>query len=237
MARRPLPAHQVLILLALGLCAVLPAGCQTTDETADRLAQFFVEAAFPSQISNNPGRTPPGRNCLSRWTGTVRAAATGPRGDKRAERIAARVAAFGALAGIETAWQGGDVANADLTVRVEESLGTVNRVVYHATCYARPRPRGDCGVGSVEIVIPDIGDSVFDDCLDHELMHAFGFQGHSHRVRSVLSGAHGEGALTEWDRIAIRTLYDPGLSLGMPREEALARARPIIARHLAAGGN
>ena len=65
-------------------------------------------------------------------------------------------------------------------------------------------------------------------------MHALGFRFHSGRLRSVLSPVHGERRFTEWDRLAIRALFDSRLRPGMPREEALPLLREILAELLTA---
>ncbi len=83
------------------------------------------------------------------------------------------------------------------------------------------------------------------DCLEHELMHALGFDAHWHgngtasRVRTVLAlrrSANRTIEFSPWDELAIRTLYHPRLKPGMRRAAALPIALEIIASSLKDGG-
>jgi hypothetical protein len=75
------------------------------------------------------------------------------------------------------------------------------------------------------------------DCLDHELMHAIGFNNHWHgdgvrrHVASVLAPRRSpdrRSAFSAWDILAIKTLYDASMAPGTERAEALIRARAIL---------
>jgi len=75
------------------------------------------------------------------------------------------------------------------------------------------------------------------DCLDHELMHALGFNNHwngagaRRHVASVLAPRRSpdrRSAFSAWDILAIRTLYSADMAPGLGRDDALARARAIL---------
>jgi hypothetical protein len=75
------------------------------------------------------------------------------------------------------------------------------------------------------------------DCVDHELMHAIGFDNHWNRrpssppVRSVLAPRFGPDRakrFSAWDAAAIRILYHPRMRPRMRRDEALREARAIV---------
>jgi hypothetical protein len=67
-------------------------------------------------------------------------------------------------------------------------------------------------------------------CIVHELMHAFGFFGHSHRTYSILSYANIRlQDLSEADELLLRTLYDSRLKSGTPSWPALHQAHAIMA--------
>jgi hypothetical protein len=75
------------------------------------------------------------------------------------------------------------------------------------------------------------------DCLDHELMHAIGFNNHwngggvRRHVATVLAPRRSpdrRSAFSAWDILAIKTLYDAGMAPGTDRAEALVRARAIL---------
>ncbi len=79
----------------------------------------------------------------------------------------------------------------------------------------------------------------YTDCLEHELMHALGFDAHwtgegvARRMPSVLAPRHSPLRATHysrWDELAIRTLYDRRLRPGMDRPVARAVAREILSR-------
>lgn len=64
----------------------------------------------------------------------------------------------------------------------------------------------------------------------HELLHGLGFRGHSDIVKNSVLGER-SAPLIELplnDKIIVRTLYDPRITPGMPREEALEVAREVI---------
>jgi hypothetical protein len=77
----------------------------------------------------------------------------------------------------------------------------------------------------------------FGDCLHHEFMHALGFDNHWPGLESGIGApsalanrfaperAHG---FSDWDRMAIRLLYDPRLAPGTARDEALSITERII---------
>jgi len=76
------------------------------------------------------------------------------------------------------------------------------------------------------------------DCLNHELMHAVGFDNHWHGggngrlLRTTLAPRFSPSRATRftpWDALAIRALYDPQFEPRMPRHRALPVARRVIA--------
>jgi hypothetical protein len=62
------------------------------------------------------------------------------------------------------------------------------------------------------------------NCLLHEGMHSLGFNGHPHRLDSLLSYTRDQNALTEIDRRLIDMLYHPQLADAIPLGEALTFA-------------
>jgi hypothetical protein len=79
--------------------------------------------------------------------------------------------------------------------------------------------------------------AAYPDCIEHELMHAIGFDNHwlagpETAMLSVL--APREGALraldySAWDAAAIRLLYDSRLPPGLMRDEALVLVNRLVA--------
>lgn len=101
-----------------------------------------------------------------------------------------------------------------------------------ASCYATFRGRRD-GEVTMDVTLSTARPESAQRCIRHELMHAFGFLGHSHRVRSVLSYLHNETQLTRWDKVLIASLYDPAIRAGMLRQDVAPLLQPIIAKNLA----
>ena len=75
------------------------------------------------------------------------------------------------------------------------------------------------------------------DCLEHEMMHAIGFDNHwagpmaTPAMPSVLAPRYSPARprhYSRFDEMAIRLLYDPRLVAGTPRPEALGLARRIL---------
>jgi hypothetical protein len=90
--------------------------------------------------------------------------------------------------------------------------------------------------GTLHRAVIDISERYL-DCLDHELMHAIGFNNHwngggaRRHVASVLAPRRSpdrRSAFSAWDILAIKTLYNADMLPGTERAEALARVRAIL---------
>ena len=103
----------------------------------------------------------------------------------------------------------------------------------------------DCGggFGTVDGVIIrgvvlfpiDLDQRMAESCSFESLMQALGFLNYSYSIRPSIQGEEDEVAgFSIDDQILIRTLYDERIKPGMPRGEALERAREIIAEDVAA---
>ena len=135
-----------------------------------------------------------------------------------------------------------------LTFRLVEQAEAGDRVAIrihpHASIVERFGPGGNvcmtstfATAGRLHRAVVDISERYL-DCLDHELMHVLGFDNHWHGggvarpIPSVLSPRRSpdrRSAFSEWDILAIRTLYHKAVIPGMPRGEAVARVRAILA--------
>jgi len=72
-------------------------------------------------------------------------------------------------------------------------------------------------------------------CINHEVLHGFGFRGHAHASFSVLSYKHAAQAqLTDTDRLMLETLYDPRLRPGTKVAAVSPVACSILAEKLRA---
>ena len=85
------------------------------------------------------------------------------------------------------------------------------------------------------VLIPtDLGEAQTSECVSHELLHLLGFRDHSNALFGSIMNASAlpMAGPTINDLILLRTLYDPRLRAGMPREEAMQIVPGIIAELL-----
>ncbi|MBL8674096.1 MAG: DUF2927 domain-containing protein [Rhodospirillales bacterium] len=88
---------------------------------------------------------------------------------------------------------------------------------------------------SVEVMVDLETPSRVTRCINHEVMHSFGFRAHPRGVVSVLSYSHtSQAALTELDRVLLETLYDARLQPNMSIATASVVGCGIIAEKIGA---
>jgi hypothetical protein len=205
-------------LLVMGLLA----GCTSVEARNERLVRFMDELFFggPYDAHHEQDKR------LSRWSGTMRVAITGPGAEEHRDDLAEQVAGMAALSGLDARMAAAGDGEANVVVElVEQNDFLINRE--YVACYAHVKG-GENHIDSAKVYIGMDKPEGFRDCMAHELMHVFGFSFHSGIVRSVLSPAHGEDELTEWDELAFQVLYDPRLELGAPRDLVLPVVRQIV---------
>ncbi len=208
------------------LAALLLAGCETAEVRNDRLVRFMDELFFggPYDAHHEQDKR------LAQWSGPMRVAMSGAQFGQHREQVAEWVKAMGALAGLEARMvEAPDEANVTVAL-VEESDFLVNREF--VDCYVDLDGSGS-HIERATIYVGMGRPDGFAHCMAHELMHVFGFRFHSGIVRSVLSPAHAEEALTAWDELALQVLYDPRLEVGMARDRALPLVRQIVSERTA----
>ena len=204
------------------MLAVLSA-CQTTEQTRDRVTAFFTEVTFgdnTSLVSEQQLNT----RRVRRWQTAPTVAIQGAPSESQRQAVAESVTRISSATGLNVTLTDG---SGDIIINFTDEREFVIRKNVAAGCYAHTRRRGD-RIRSVEIKIGKRCDPETVWCLDHELMHAFGFFGHSHRLRSVMSASHHEVRLTDWDLMALRILYDPGVTEG----DKWADIRPIALKYI-----
>lgn len=195
------------------------ASVDNADPQRNRLAAFFDEAAFGRDDALSSAEIKSFNRVLSRWVLPIRATISGDVDDAKEKQILERLRYFAGLTGVELVWEGRDARryNFKITlinssqIRAESSTDTI--------CFARPVDRFG-QIVSAAVLLPSNDEENFQDCIDHEFMHAFGFNGHSHRLNSALSYMHKQSRLTAWDEIMLRTLYSPRLKAGLHRDDA-----------------
>ena len=133
-------------------------------------------------------------------------------------------------------------ALAGLAVSVVESVGSANfRFDFFADNATPPGvPPTGCGTATDVRATGLVSVTLYirasrPDCLAHEILHGFGLFGHPHEFDTLLSYKRPPGQrerLTDLDRLALRTLYRSGLSIGTFHLPALLVARQFMAEEL-----
>lgn len=213
----------------------LLAACQTTQRVEDRLVLAFGEAMFNGGEVHD-GAAPAGspHDLLARWPSPVSVSVV--EGDTAANVALAKeaVGILAALSALDVEWSPARDRSAALRIHFASRDGFVINRSEKAVCYTRTAVAPAGRILQADVYVSRMPDGGWNtECLTHELLHAFGWRGHTHRLRSANSYAHGESELTRWDRIMMRTLYDPRLEPGISKAAALPVARVIIREHLA----
>jgi hypothetical protein len=208
------------------LAALAIAGCTPAPPTglpADRLGRFFGELVY-----GNPAEPEGVSPTLLRWTQPqLIYSIGGARGPSDDERIAGAFQRFSRLTGRGIAQ--GQATDAQITI--DFRTGPMSPVHDElARCYTRII-YNEGGLQQAHVVVNTEVPGTLAACLDHELMHAFGFPHHSPIMPSVMSPFRRVDTLTAADEAALATLYDPRLKTGMTREAAAPSLGPVISAH------
>lgn len=221
------------LVAGLGSAAFVPRptvdATSEVDPAADALAFFDALALSPG------GRLGYGDQArVRKWDGPVDVTLTGLEQPEFAARLADTLALVERWTGLRLKL-GGTGGARQLTVDLKT----------HDAMMARNNPRGFvCSTmtrgwrGALYRGRVAVSED-YTDCLEHELMHALGFDAHwsgqgvARPIRSVLAQRHSPlraPRYSRWDELAIRTLYHPRLHPGMSRSAARAEAREVLSR-------
>jgi len=211
-----------------------PAAAPSRRESASsaRLARFFDELAYGNAAA--PEGTSP---TLLRWADrSLTYAILGPAPPDAQRRIAERLARFQALTGVVAA--PGNASEATLVFEFVRGTRVPLRDEF-AACSTRTT-YDESGIRRARVFIATEPARTFAACLDHELMHAYGFPHHSSVLPSVMGPIRWSDTLSEADEAVLRALYDRRLGVGLRREQAApllaqildeaGRARPVANR-------
>lgn len=216
----------VLLSVILGVLAA----CTSSQQVEDRLVLALGEALYPTQVGGHVvSEDGAGEEVLVKWTKPVRVSFFEGDNPENAESARKMLDEFSDLTGIEIIWLKANDESANFRLFFSDEPDFVINGNEQATCYTSSRggKRGD--VQNVRVYIGrDLEEETPRDCLAHETLHAFGWRGHTHRIRSAISYVHGENELTRWDRVMLRAHYDPRLKPGIPKADALPLARTIL---------
>ena len=222
--------RRIIYLFSLNLLLAIT-GCQSSEQAENRLARAFGEAMFPDQrtgghmVESVPGNAPH----LTRWSGPVRASLMEGDSPQTSAAVRAVMEEFSDLSGVSIHWLAPGDGSASLRIYFSEESDFVINGNELATCYSSIYSNRDWSIARASVYVGwDKETGGHRNCFTHELLHAFGWRGHTHRVRSANSYVHDETRLTRWDRILMRALYDRRLATGTPKADAMPVARVII---------
>jgi len=209
-------------LAALGIAACVPAP-PPVGLPPDRLARFFDELVY-----GNPAEPEGVSRTLLRWTQPrLIYSVGGERAPADDQRIAATLGRFAGLTGLSIA--PGTPKDAQITIDFESGpMAPVHDEL--ARCYTRI-VYIEAGLQQAHVVVNTERSGTLAACLDHELMHAFGFPHHSPIMPSVMSPFRRIDTLSAADQAALAALYDPRLKSGMTREAAAPSLGSIMVAH------
>lgn len=214
----------ILAIAALGVAA-----CQQVQAPDDVLESAFLEAAFERQGADDLQRDDPADGRLVRWETPIFAMIeTGVTGPDRLF-IEQELARFSALTKVPVSMVS-DVHDANLRISIDPDFDFAEVGLPFADCIAQTNV-DDGRIESAVIVIGDVLSRGIQQCVRHEMMHAFGFSGHTHRLNSVLSYFHSIDDLTQADHTFLRVLYDDGFTAGMSRAEVKTGLTTLLRRY------
>ncbi len=221
-------------LIATTFLMAAVGGCQSTGQVEDRLVLAFEEAMFNTGRIAGPGEGSGKVAKIARFSSPVRVSvAEGATPDNQA-LVRRTLADFASVTGVTIAWREPGDRGADLVILFSDQDSFVVNGNEQSSCYASVAVRDDGVIDRSVVHVSRKDENRWrDECLVHELLHAFGWRGHTHRIRSANSYMHGEYDLTRWDRLLMRTLYDPRMPAGTPKDDAIPRARVILQEILA----
>jgi hypothetical protein len=207
------------------------AACESNQEVENRLVAAFGETMFHAgPEAHGEGQLFTKSGMLAKWNSPVTVAVMEAGEPANIEIVRKKLAEMSEASGLAFNWVEPGGRRPQLRIYFDTAQDFIINGNERADCYTRieDRRNGYLYDASVHVGLAKEGEWRT-GCLTHELLHALGWRGHTHRVRSAISYAHGETEMTRWDRLMMRTLYDTRLQPGMPKEEAMPLVRAILA--------
>jgi len=214
----------------LAVAAMVLAGCQSNQQVEDRLVAAFGETMFDAgPAAHGQGEMFSKSGNLAKWESPVTVSVVEGNNPENVAITKKALAELAELGGIAVEWVEPGAPGIELEIHFSTEREFIINGNQLAACYARTGGTPDGYLKNVGVYIGAEGDGGWHtDCLTHELLHAMGWRGHTHRLRSAISYAHGETGLTKWDRMIMRALYDPRLPPGISKTNAIPVARAIF---------
>ena len=209
-----MPKSIFLACLAIGISMSLGA-CTSRVTGSDQILIIAQEVYFGGPNDKHVAA----KRELIRWNGPVRASIEGPGADDYRDRVAGYLEDFTRLTKLDASLVD-EPGGANLAIVLSDGDSyEINGE--RAPCYARFGD-SDGAIQRVDIRIGVTDPSKIEDCLAHEIYHAFGLRFHSTAAESVLSSVHGKNRPTPADELALSILYDPRLRPGAEFPELAA---------------
>jgi hypothetical protein len=208
------------------LALLLLSACQTTGAKNDRVIRFVDEIVFGGAFD---GHLPQDKK-VTRWSGDIRVRVSGVTTGELDALVLERLQEISQVVGVPIARveKGGPQ---NLTVNFVEELDfEVNRE--RAPCFARITEKRNHEISRAEVYISVAEPDIIEHCIDHELMHVFGFRYHSSILLSTLSPFHSVERITAWDEIALSVLFDPRVTPGAERGQVFPVIQDIVRERL-----
>lgn len=215
------------MILFVGLAAT---ACQSPQLVEDRLVAAFGETMFGGpEAAHDHAAADDREPRLSKWQPAVTVSVVEGATDENTALVKETLERFADLTHLDIEFAAPGNTSAQLKVYFSDMKDFLINDNEMAACFTRTHVNSAYRLEAAEIYISRNGDGNWrDECVVHEFLHAFGWRGHTHRVRSAVSYMHGEKDLTRWDAYLMRTLYDPRLRSGTTKAKALPTVRTIL---------
>jgi hypothetical protein len=216
-------AARAALVLAL-VCGFTAAG-RASDTLSPALLQDAARAFDDAALRVNDAQPAD----LVRWTGAIFLAVADTDGMRPlAAEIEAAVRTLAAIARVPVSRVDVNDPRRNFLVRQADAGG---RAACRASVYSSAGR-----IAGVEVEIHLGAREAPTRCINHEVMHGFGFRSHAHAALSILSYKQSrQTQLSALDRVMLETLYDPRLRPGMKAAEAMQAACTVIAGKVGLG--
>jgi hypothetical protein len=195
---------------------------------------LFEQGALANELN--------GERPVTRWSGAIDIAVRGDAGTTWLPRVQEIADELSALTGRPIAVDDDPLQAGDIDVYVTNRAGYWPFFVEPAdgsrdkpfTCIALPATvNGEMRGSKIHINAGVMSPDGVGACLLEEIFQSMGFFGETPgHPETVLDDDIGYRELGAMDRLLLRTLYDPRLSAGMDRDQALPLVRQILAEQL-----
>ena len=177
----------------------------------------FTRAVFGNgNVSGSTSRVQ--QPCLVKWQQGFQLVISGESSPDQDRTIRQAVHEFTALTGLKA--DGSNQGTGQLTFVVKQDL-ELSGANYKSRCAASRNHTALCEITRATVRVPaNLDSDRFGYCVYHELMHAFGFQGHAWNLQSILNPSLDLIDLTEWDKSALKFIYGRDVAVGASIRQA-----------------